>query len=152
MTRLLFALTCLASFCAAQPVEITRISAARAIYVDSLGADAEAQRVRSQLIGKLAASHFTVVNSREQSDVILTGAATVESLAAVTAYYGVAGRVVSLGLSMESRGGRILWGFDSHKCFNPLTQTHPTDQVTCSVSQLAKAVEEDAKKHPKGKP
>jgi hypothetical protein len=125
----------------------TALYHAQKIYVEEMGTSSEAARLRLLLEDQLSARGFTVVDSSQKADAILSGAT---SVARSGVYGGPAD--ISITARLTSVGGSRLWSTNiggQISVINPIKALKFTDPVEHRARELAKRLRSDWEKSAK---
>jgi hypothetical protein len=116
----------------------------RKIYVEEMGASAEAARFRLLLEDQLSGKGFIVVNKPEKADAVLGGALSVDNS-------GIFGGDSDVGVTarLTSAGGERLWGSNiggQITILNPVSSLKFKEPIEYRAKELAKKLRGDWEK------
>ena len=116
----------------------------RKIYVERMGASAEAARFRLLLEDQLSGKGFTVVDRPEEADAVLGGALSVDDS-------GIFGGDPDVGVTarLTSAGGERLWGYNvggQITILNPVKSLKFKEPLEYRAKELAKRLRGDWEK------
>ena len=122
----------------------TPLHLVRKIYVEAMGASAEASRFRLLLEDQLNGQGFIVVDRSEVADAVLAGAVSVDDP-------GIFGGDSSIGVTarLTSAPGERLWGFNigaQITILNPVKSVQFKEPIEYRAKELAKRLRKDWEK------